>query len=121
METMNATKTDALAARSIELAQRAERLLRAGEYLPGRPHFAGILAERIYHLIVDRLMARHTDGVGRATLASLAWRLFTVANNPARAEGARMLGASIMGTRLDGGCLEVGARLDNRAERKVMA
>jgi hypothetical protein len=98
MNTTNTTEIDAL-------ALRAHRLLRTDAYLPGRAHFASIVAERIYHEVVGLLAKPRHNANGRATLAALAASLYRVAGDDARAEGARMLGASIMGTRFDGGSL----------------
>ena len=87
-----------------QLAARARRLLAADAYLPGRVHFAAILAERLYHLVVDG----NTAGAnGRVTLLDLARRLYTTAGLDARSEGCRMLGASLMGTWIDGGSRDV--------------
>ena len=95
-----------MSANSLHLETEFQRLAsnllrRESEYLPGRAHFAALLAERIYHAIVLRDVAQC-----RATRASLAWRLFFIAGDEKRAEGARMLGASIMGTHFDGGSLD---------------
>lgn len=85
------------------LATRARRVLAADAYLPGRAHFAAILAELVFHAVVENV-ARWSAGNGRGTMLHLAACLYRVAGNDARAEGCRMLGASIIGTWFDGGC-----------------
>lgn len=81
----NTNTTPAEAAAS--LVARANRILKAGEYLPGRPHFAAIVGAKLASVA---RAAKPVDGVARATVCERAMRMFCVAGDVEAYEAIRV-------------------------------
>jgi len=100
------------------LCAKAARLIEAGEYFPGRAHFAALLGERLFLAVVGA--GRGGERNGRGTALAKAASMYAIAaaasqgddavTFAARAEGCRMACAAFMGVGLEGGNYALSAR-----------
>lgn len=112
------TNTTTTAEMIDELCAKATRLIDAGEYFPGRAHFAALVAERLFLAVVGS--GRGGERNGRGTALAKAASMYAIAAHcsrgddavtyAARAEGARMACAALMGVGLEGGNYALAAR-----------